>query len=515
MLTVAYVGNYQPASTETHIARSLEALGHTVIRLQENATDAGEVIEAAEASDLLLWTRTWDGGWMAPVIEKLRGQVPTVGVHLDLWHGLARERVLDTEPFFRLDRVVTPNLDDQADFEARGINHRWWRPGVVADECYLAEPGRRVDVLWMGNHTNYHREWPHRRELVRWLERTYRGRVAILPGKGQAVRGEALNVAYASAKVVVGDSCFADRLDFYSSDRPWETMGRGGFYLGPWSESFKADGLVEGEHLACYTPYDWTGLKAKIDHYLANDVEREAIRLAGHEAVKDRCTYTHRMAGVLAMLTDEGLLPSTSWPDDGDPATDILVDEIYVQDVYRTLPHLRKGGTVVDVGANVGVFSVWAAQHGAKVVAVEANTDLMGRLRANVEKAAVKVDIRHAAVWNVSHLRGSIVGGHGAGRFVFGGEDVGTLSLDDLLATVDGDVDVLKVDVEGAEWAIFSSVPSTLLGRCRYITIETHPWGEDGFGFGDLVRLLAETHHVETLGAPSRGAYIFARRFGS
>ncbi|WP_306142529.1 FkbM family methyltransferase [Roseibium sp. MMSF_3412] len=47
-------------------------------------------------------------------------------------------------------------------------------------------------------------------------------------------------------------------------------------------------------------------------------------------------------------------------------------------------PHLHEGMVFVDVGANIGSYAVFAARHGAKVVAIEANPQTAHKLSFNV-----------------------------------------------------------------------------------------------------------------------------------
>lgn len=153
LLNVIYLGNFDPPhSTENHIATALEANGHTVLRVQENVAGAfDEAAAYAPNFDLVLWTRTgWDwsniyGALGEPYAfaaqDRLRRVaracgVPVVGYHLDIWFGLNREHQL-REPFFQSDIVITADGGHQAEFEALGIDHVWFPPGVSRPECEL------------------------------------------------------------------------------------------------------------------------------------------------------------------------------------------------------------------------------------------------------------------------------------------------------------------------------------------------------------------------------------------
>ena len=51
-MRIVYVGNFGPSfSTESHVALSLESLGHTVVRQQENEVDWSTLAEQTERAE--------------------------------------------------------------------------------------------------------------------------------------------------------------------------------------------------------------------------------------------------------------------------------------------------------------------------------------------------------------------------------------------------------------------------------------------------------------------------------
>jgi hypothetical protein len=318
VMHIAYVGNFSlPYCTETHVARTLGQLGHRVTRLQENGfTPAGMTTELqrlvdADRPDLWLFTRTWGNTVRMDHLDLLhRAGVPTASFHLDLYVGLKRDGNIDSDPFWRTDFVFTPDGDPESAkvFAAKGINHRWLLPGVVADECHIANTPLQRDIVFCGSR-QYHSEWGYRPQLISWLESTFGNRFEWWgPENGRLARGDDLNRLYASARVVVGDSLVPGfTKPGYCSDRRYETPGRGGFMIHPWIDGID-DGMVDGVNTAFYRFGDFDGLAAKIRHYLENDDERERIRLAGHELVKARHTYINRMTEMLDVLRAEGAI---------------------------------------------------------------------------------------------------------------------------------------------------------------------------------------------------------------
>lgn len=318
MITVAYRGNFQPGlpegvepwSTEHHVARSLEELGHRVIRVQENEASWDDTWLMARGADVFMWTSTygyalqWTRESALAGLQRLGERIPTVGFHLDLWFGLAREHQVRDEPFFRCRWVFTADGDHDDEFRAVGVNHVWSPPAVFGPECYPGTPRRPFigDIAFVGNwRGGYHDEWWFkRRALHDWLRRTYRGRVHFWPTR-EAIRGQALNDLYASVKIVIGDSCFADRSRRYFSDRAFETVGRGGFLVTPYIEGM-TELLKDGEHCAYFPFDDRAELRRVIDHYLVHDDERERIRRDGQVHVRENHTYAHRMQRILETI---------------------------------------------------------------------------------------------------------------------------------------------------------------------------------------------------------------------
>lgn len=319
-MRVAYLGNFGPEhSTENHVARAWEANGHEVRHIQEGEVRAFDVPAAADGADLFLWTQTQGLADTGGTVEERQRMldtfrfkgIPTVGYHLDRWFGLDREWRVRSEPFFRCDLVVTADGGHQEQFTAAGVKHRWLPPAVSAAEC---EPGSfrpelTDDVVFVGSwRGGYHAEWEHRPQLIDWLRRTYNGRIGLYPVEGlPAVRGESLRDLYASAKVVVGDSCLVGGATSYWSDRIPETLGRGGFLIHPWVEGIE-EHFTDGEHLRLWCLGDWDELHELTERYLADDAERSRIATAGRAHVLANHTYEVRVRQVLDLLCEEGLL---------------------------------------------------------------------------------------------------------------------------------------------------------------------------------------------------------------
>ena len=144
---------------------------------------------------------------------------------------------------------------------------------------------------------------------------------------------------------------------------------------------------------------------------------------------------------------------------------------------------VKEGMTVVDVGANVGYYTLLAARlvgEKGKVFAFEPSSDNFALLKRNVEENGYKnvvlvpkaVSDRSAKarllIDRASSGSHSLSASRGGADFV----DVETVSLDEYFAGGLERIDVLKIDAEGAEMAILNGM-GRLLERNTNLTLLT------------------------------------------
>lgn len=303
MSTITFLGNFRVSYTsESHHVASLKSLGYKVIKLQESEANSEQIYKSASSSDVFVWVHTH--GWKTPgkmsmeeVLKKLNDDgVITLTYHLDLWFGLSRQKDLKKDPvykniqhFFTVDKKMAEWFNKETN-----VTGHYLPAGVFDQECYLTNKRKRHDVVFVGS-KKYHPEWTYRPKLVNWLGDVYGKRFEHYGGDGiKIVRGKELNNLYASTKVVVGDTlCPNFTYENYWSDRIYETMGRGGFIIHPYIPGLEKE-FVDGKHLVFYEYKNLKQLKELVDYYLVNDDEREKIRVAGHNLVKENYTYKNR-----------------------------------------------------------------------------------------------------------------------------------------------------------------------------------------------------------------------------
>jgi hypothetical protein len=228
--------------------------------------------------------------------------------HLDLWFGIEREKDLKNDDFytnighfFATDKLMCDWFNENTEV----VGH-FLPAGVYDKECYIHEAYDQNDfendIIFVGS-KGYHPEWPYRPQLIDWLSENYGKRFRHYGNGGvKAIRGDELNTLYGTTKIVVGDTlCPNFNYPSYWSDRVYETLGRGGFIIHPYIQGMEKE-FTDKEHLVFYEYNNFEQLKELIDYYLEHDEEREKIRLAGHNLVKNNYTYTHRWQSILKEL---------------------------------------------------------------------------------------------------------------------------------------------------------------------------------------------------------------------
>jgi FkbM family methyltransferase len=129
---------------------------------------------------------------------------------------------------------------------------------------------------------------------------------------------------------------------------------------------------------------------------------------------------------------------------------------------------VRPKMTVWDIGANVGLFSFAAAALGAQVVAVEADIWLANLMQRSVLLNQLPVTVLPAAVDDHHGVSKLYISDRGRASNSLGGsgpaQTVVTITLDSLLDHFSAP-QVLKIDVEGMEYAVLNGARKVLQSR--------------------------------------------------
>ncbi len=141
---------------------------------------------------------------------------------------------------------------------------------------------------------------------------------------------------------------------------------------------------------------------------------------------------------------------------------------------------------VIDAGANIGVFSIYASLKNVdKIYAIEPFPETMLRLKINIDRNNLGsiVQTIELALAGDTGTRNMVLRGVGYSQSAAllsidnpTGTQVKVSTLADFLTQIDcGEVDMLKLDIEGAEYEVFQSSSVETLRKIKSIFIEYHP----------------------------------------
>lgn len=210
----------------------------------------------------------------------------------------------------------------------------------------------------------------------------------------------------------------------------------------------------------------------------------------------------------------------------------IVMWEMFVENVYQLKhDHFNDTKTAIDIGANIGAFSIFAVAMGAeRVIAYEPDSENYPQLQKNLDLNNMldKVETHQLGVLDKGGHH-KLFHGQGA-SFVNGIKnltaraqanlDSGKITDETIevisLASVFADnkianVDVMKIDVEGSEYKIIEGTTPEILAKAKFITIEFH--STEASTFGAMIAKLSLTHNLHIIGHYDIGGNIYGDRY--
>lgn len=165
-----------------------------------------------------------------------------------------------------------------------------------------------------------------------------------------------------------------------------------------------------------------------------------------------------------------------------------VFEQIFIGQEYSCLRDLKDPSLVLDLGANVGYSAAYFLSlfPKARIVAVEPDERNLEICKANLLPYGNRVLLLHGAAWSrpttLRLVRGVFADGRDWATQVEEsiGEDGRSVGVQawDVGSLIDmgggGTVDLLKVDIERAELAVFGEAAGSWLPRVRNICIELH-----------------------------------------
>lgn len=147
---------------------------------------------------------------------------------------------------------------------------------------------------------------------------------------------------------------------------------------------------------------------------------------------------------------------------------------------------INKGDVVIDIGAHVGFFSVYASKKVGKtgmVISIEPSEQNLRFLKKNIEVNNLKnITVIESSVWNKTGIRTLYSMGEGWENPTlvpnknykdFDMIDVKVIKLDDLISNL-SKVDFIKMDIEGAELEALKGADEMLKEFHPYLAIASY-----------------------------------------
>jgi FkbM family methyltransferase len=170
-------------------------------------------------------------------------------------------------------------------------------------------------------------------------------------------------------------------------------------------------------------------------------------------------------------------------------------------DYDRLSSRVKDGWTVIDIGAGLGDYSIWAAHHNpnGKIYAYEPFTPSLALLKKNLEINAIgnvrvyaEAVSEQAGILHLEEIGSAVQHSTSASTGKAVTHAVTAVTLADVLDRLDGDVcDLLKIDCEGAEYGILMKADPACWSRIKQIILEYHDQ-VTRFSHTDLVRFFEE-----------------------
>jgi FkbM family methyltransferase len=177
---------------------------------------------------------------------------------------------------------------------------------------------------------------------------------------------------------------------------------------------------------------------------------------------------------------------------------DIFCKQIYRFDTARPDPR------ILDVGANIGLATLYWKRRfpQARITAFEPDPTLVDILAGNLAAAAIDdVEVISAAAWTTEGTLTFQRQGAGGGRL---GPSDDTVEARRLLDVLDTPIDLLKMDIEGAEVEVLSDCAPALSNVAR-LFVEFHSFIDAPQRFDELITILGSSGYrmlVQTEACP-------------
>lgn len=174
---------------------------------------------------------------------------------------------------------------------------------------------------------------------------------------------------------------------------------------------------------------------------------------------------------------------------------------------------------VIDAGANIGTFSIYACNKNVKeIYAIEPFPETFNQLQKNIDLNGLKNKVKLKALALAKESGNRLMdlnNGPSQSRGLLKKNDshlglkVPTLTLADFLKSINKEeIDLLKIDIEGGEHEVFHNSDDQTLKKIKHIAMEYHPNESKSALFDRLEKANFKLTHDFSISAQSGVAYF-------
>lgn len=168
--------------------------------------------------------------------------------------------------------------------------------------------------------------------------------------------------------------------------------------------------------------------------------------------------------------------------------------EIFFDEIYK-FKALNDRPLIIDCGANVGTSIIYFKKiyPNSKVIGYEADKFIFKFLKENLEMNKIDgVDIFNKAVWKNSDGVCFSPDGADGGSIKNEGQKIESVRLREVLLN-SGEVDMLKIDIEGAELEVLEDCQDSL-GAVKNLFVEYHSFNDKDQKLSDILSILERNY---------------------
>lgn len=162
-------------------------------------------------------------------------------------------------------------------------------------------------------------------------------------------------------------------------------------------------------------------------------------------------------------------------------------NEIFIYDTYfKNFVKKIKYPLILDLGGHIGLFSLYISQFSknSKIIAVEPDQENIDIFKENIKKNKLNVEIIEGVIGNKLGVSNFFISKNKLSNSLFNKEGdmkkTNSFTLEDIFKIKKlSKINILKMDIEGAEYFILNKKNSRLLKKIETIVMEYHNLDKD------------------------------------